>query len=314
MSPAGGKWLLLTATTVTVPDQASGSAAGFAVRVDSTGLAAGAYKAEIRFVPADGTPVTVPVTLTVKSPRNMSMVTLVNAASFSDGNFSVTLGEIVTIGGSGLGPASPLGLSLDSSGKVATSLGGVTVRFNGIPAPLIYVSAAQVNCVVPYEIEGATDVAVQVTYGGDSLKYIPLKVRPSLPGIFTANGSGTGTVAATDSTGAYPGAGNLARAGSTLTFYLTGEGQTSPKGVTGKVTTVDTVSGGPLTPQPLIPPTVRIDGVPATVTFYGEAPGMVSGIMQINVQIPAGISAGNKPLVVSFGGVSTQDGVTVWAQ
>jgi hypothetical protein len=46
-----------------------------------------------------------------------------------------------------------------------------------------------------------------------------------------------------------------------------------PKGVTGGVTTVDTSSGGPLTPQPITgAATVTIGGQPATVTFHGEAP------------------------------------------
>jgi uncharacterized protein (TIGR03437 family) len=68
----------------------------------------------------------------------------------------------------------------------------------------------------------------------------------------------------------------------------------------------------PLTPQPLLSPvTVLIGGQPAFVAFWGEAPDMVSGVMQINVQIPANVPSGNLPLSVSVGGSGTQSGVTV---
>jgi uncharacterized protein (TIGR03437 family) len=43
----------------------------------------------------------------------------------------------------------------------------------------------------------------------------------------------------------------------------------------------------------------------------GEAPGLVSGVLQLNVVIPVSISAGDQPVSVSIGGRSTQTGVTV---
>jgi uncharacterized protein (TIGR03437 family) len=252
------------------------------------------------------------VSLTVMAPAGPVITGVANAASFGVG--PVAPGEIVSIFGSGLGPVSPFGLVLDSSGKVATSLGGVSVSFNGYPAPLTYMSATQINCVVPYEVGGAADVLVQVSYSGQS-GTLALKTAAVMPGIFTLNGSGTGTAAATNSTGGYNGPDNPAVAGSIITFYLTGEGQTNPVGVTGRITTVDTSSGGPLTPQPVAgAPGVSIGGQPATVAFYGEAPGMVSGVMQLNVQIPAGLPGGSLPLIVSLGAASSQNGATVWVQ
>ncbi len=61
----------------------------------------------------------------------------------------------------------------------------------------------------------------------------------------------------------------------------------------------------------LSPVTVSIGGQPVFVAFYGEAPDMVSGVMQINVQIPANAPSGNLPVSVSVGGSGTQSGVTV---
>ncbi len=307
-SPGGGKWLILPATSGTT---ANTSPMAIPVLVDSTGLAAGAYKASLTITPTGGSAVTVPVTLTVAARPAITAV--MNAASFiaGFGNPSVAPGEIVTIAGSGLGPATPAGLALDSTGRVASSLGGVTVTFNGYAAPLTYVSATQINCVVPYEVAGANDVLVQVSYATQSAALALKNISP-MPGIFTLNGSGMGPVAAANSTGGYNGPDNPAPAGSAITFYLTGEGQTNPAGVTGKITTMDTSSGGPLTPQPLAgAPAVTIGGQPATVLFYGEAPEMVAGIMQLNVGIPAGLPSGVLPLLVSLGAASSRTGVTV---
>jgi trimeric autotransporter adhesin len=93
---------------------------------------------------------------------------------------------------------------------------------------------------------------------------------------------------------------------------MTGEGQTAPAGMTGKVTTVSATP--PLTPQPVLPVAVLIGGQPASVAFYSEAPGLVSGVMQLNVQIPESAPSGDVPILVSVGGNSTQNGVTISVQ
>jgi uncharacterized protein (TIGR03437 family) len=53
---------------------------------------------------------------------------------------------------------------------------------------------------------------------------------------------------------------------------------------------------------------VLINGQPATVAFSGEAPGIVSGLLQLNVRIPGTVSPGNVPVQVLIGGLSTQTG------
>jgi uncharacterized protein (TIGR03437 family) len=238
-----------------------------------------------------------------------AVAAVVNAASGASG--SAAPGEIVTLYGSNLGPATPATLALNPDGSVATSLAGVTVTFNGHPAPLTYVSATQINCVVPYEVAGATGgVLVQVAYSGSSNAF-SVNLATEVPGILTLNGSGSGEAAAGDGVGGYNGPAAPASAGSTLVFYVTGEGQTSPAGVTGAVTAVNESGSGPLTPQPVAPVTVSIGGQTATIRFYGEAPGLVAGVMQVNVQVPAGLPSGNVALTVSVGGVGSQSGVTV---
>jgi uncharacterized protein (TIGR03437 family) len=239
-----------------------------------------------------------------------SLMVVVNAASFQMG--PVAPGEVVTLAGSGIGPSTPAGLALDANGSVATSLGGVQVMFNGVAAPLVYVSASQINAAVPYQVAGASTLSVQVSYGGQTSNALPMTPAATMPGIFTYDGSGAGQAAMINQDNSYCSSAKPAPKGSYVVMYVTGEGQTNPGGVTGKVT--GTSTSGPLTPQPTLPVAVTIGGLPANVAFYGEAPGMVAGVMQLNVQIPAAVASGTQPISVTVGNQTTQSGVTVAVQ
>jgi uncharacterized protein (TIGR03437 family) len=219
---------------------------------------------------------------------------------------------VIVLFGTDLGPATPVGLALDSSGKVATTLGGVQVTVNGFPAPLIYVSNTQVSAVVPYEVAQFTGANVLVKYLGQSSNGIATSVSTTAPGVFTANASGTGPAAVLNQNGSVNSPGNPAKVGDTIVVYMTGEGQTAPAGVTGKVTTVS--STAPLTPTPLLPIAVTIGGAPANFSFAGEAPGIVSGVLQVNVTIPQGTASGSQAVIVRIGGNPSQNGVTVSVQ
>lgn len=50
------------------------------------------------------------------------------------------------------------------------------------------------------------------------------------------------------------------------------------------------------------------------VAFWGEAPSLVSGVMQLNVQIPSNVPSGSLPILVSVGNNSSANGVTVSVQ
>jgi hypothetical protein len=65
----------------------------------------------------------------------------------------------------------------------------------------------------------------------------------------------------------------------------TGEGQTNPPGVDGKL--ADSTS---IHPAPRV--TVTVGGIPKFVRYAGGAPGEVAGLMQINMQIPGGVQRG----------------------
>jgi uncharacterized protein (TIGR03437 family) len=57
-----------------------------------------------------------------------------------------------------------------------------------------------------------------------------------------------------------------------------------------------------------------VNGQPTDIAFYGEAPGLVSGVLQLNVQIPTTVPSGELPILISIGGISSQNGVTISVQ
>ena len=206
-----------------------------------------------------------------------------NGATFKSG--AVAPGEIISVFGSTLGPSTPLGVQLDASGRVSTQVGGTQVLFDGIAAPLLYVSSTQLNIVVPYEVSGST--IMQVLYQGNPSATTTLGVTASSPGIFgIANQDGS----VNSSTSPAP-------AGSVLVIYGTGEGQTNPAGIDGNV-------NNSIFPAPVLPVSVKIGGQIANVLYAGAAPGFVSGVLQVNVQIPSGLT-GSQPVQLAIGSAAS---------
>ncbi len=225
-----------------------------------------------------------------------------NAASYFAG--AIAPGEIVFISGSGLGPSTLATLELDGRGYVATSLAGTQVTFDGTPAPLIYVLDGQVSAVVPYGVSGRSSTQVRVSYQGQTSAAVSVPVAAVAPGIFTSDSSGSGQASIRNEDFSVNSPDNPAAAGSVVAVYATGEGQTNPGGVDGK-------PGGSPAPVPNQQVTARVGGVAAQVTYAGGVTGLVAGVLQVNVQIPAGVTGPAVPLVLNIGGVNTQDGVTL---
>ena len=65
-------------------------------------------------------------------------------------------------------------------------------------------------------------------------------------------------------------------------------------------------------PVPIATVKVTIGGQTANVNFAGGAPGSVAGVIQVNAQIPSGITVGAAvPVVVQVGTSNSQPGVTI---
>lgn len=240
-------------------------------------------------------------------PAPTLITTITNGASGASG--PIAPGEIITIKGTGLGPAAGVRFSVDpTTGKVDTTLAGVQVTIGGVPAPITYASAGQINAIVPYEIAGQTQVALTVQYQGASSTAQPLPVAAAAPGAFTLNSTGSGQAVAANQDGSLNGPSSPAPKGSYLVIYFTGGGQTVPAGATGSVNSLTIL-------KQLQNVTATVGGQPATVTFAGAAPGLVDGVGQLNIQLPANIATGNAlPLVISVNGIASPPTATLAVQ
>ena len=188
---------------------------------------------------------------------------------------------------------------------VTTSLGGTSVLFDGVAAPVTYASSTQVNAIVPFELAGTTiSTQVQVSVQGILSSPVTEFLASSTPAIFTASG-GSGQGAVLNQDNSPNSSSNPAAVGSVLQVFLTGAGQTSPAGVDGQL-------AGSTPALPLGAVTATIGGVPATVQYAGTSSGLVQGVTQVNVLIPPGSPSGTAvPLVVQVGANPSPSGVTV---
>jgi uncharacterized protein (TIGR03437 family) len=169
---------------------------------------------------------------------------------------------------------------------------------------MIYTSQRQTSAVVPYGVAGRTTTEIAVEYEGRTSNRIALPVTPSAPGIFTLDSSGSGQGAVLNEDYTVNGPSKPARAGSVVVIYATGGGQTTPGAEDGKVVTE-------LATQ-VLTVSVRIGGVDAEVIYAGAAPGLVSGVLQVNAKVRDGVQVGGAvPLVLTVGNTDCKQGVTL---
>jgi len=303
-----GGWLQVTPTQTNAPGTLS-------VSVQPTSLAASAtpYSGTITLSsPNLLNPITVPVSLTVTAIPKPVITAVGNAASYATG--PVSPGENVTIFGTGIGPAT-LTSNAPVNGSFGTTLGSTRVLFDGVAAPIIYASATQTSVMVPYGVNGRTSTSIVVEFTGVQSNPITFSVSGSAPGIYTLNSQGTGPGAIINQDGVTVNGPNTPeKRGNVIAIYMTGEGQTSPAGVDGAV--IPPVTSA--LKSPVLPVTATIGGVAVTgqaVAYAGSAPGLISGVMQVNLIIPQNAPTGaSVPIVVTVGTNNSQSGVTVAIQ
>jgi len=92
-----------------------------------------------------------------------------------------------------------------------------------------------------------------------------------------------------------------ANAGEVLLLFMTGEGDVTPTLATGAT---PSPSSNPATyPQPRLPVSVTVGGVPATLLFQAIPYGL-AGATQIDMIVPSGVTTGPQQVVVTVGGVA----------
>ncbi len=217
-----------------------------------------------------------PDSAAVRSAAPPAVAAVVNAGSFAPG--PIAPGEILSIFGSGF----------NADAKVT---------FDGRAGLVIYANSGQINVAAPYEIDGQASTSMTVNIDGTSTAPQSLAVAAAAPGVFIVLNQDYSA-----NTPAHP-----AAAGSVLVVYATGEGQTKPAGVDGKL------ANGPAStwPKPLLAVSATIGGKAAGVMYAGAAPGYIAGLMQVNLKLPAGLVSGAWPLLLHVGNFSTTVTVSI---
>jgi len=235
---------------------------------------------------------------------------VVNAASYA-ADQAVTPGSLVAIFGTELAA----GLAQAGTIPLSNTLAGVSVSFNNIPAPILFVSQGQINAQLPWNVlpvpgaAGTADVVVQ--RGNASSQARQVRVGPFSPGIFSVQfGVGQGIAVNLNGSLAAP-AGSIpglatepARIGSTIFIYANGLGAVNVPVANG-YNSADALRTNTTTPE------VLIGGRNAQVAFSGLAPEF-AGVNQLNVVVPEGVTPGDAvPLQLRVGGITTTDRVTI---
>ena len=227
-----------------------------------------------------------------------------SAASYATGK--VSPGEIIVIYGRDLGPPSLVGPLIDPAGFLSNNLSDTRVYFDGVPATMIYTRSDVLSAVVPYAVAGRASTQLQVQYKSTLSNLATLPVAVTVPALFTLNQSGQGPGAILNQDYSINTNVNPIGRGQIAMIYGTGEGETVPTGVDGKLGTVPLPA-----PKLLSDVHVRIGGIEAPVKYLGGAQGLVAGLFQLNVQIPDSVTPGQAEVIVTMGGASSQSGVTI---
>lgn len=231
-----------------------------------------------------------------------AQVAVVNGASFR-ANQPVAAGSIA----SAFGNFGTVTNTLAPSLPLPTTLGGVQLTVNNVPAPLFFVSSSQVNFQVPSSlVPGRYDV--RVTVGGTTTTGSVIIIDAG-PGIFMfdpVQGESTRRGIMLNQDNSLNTSDRRAARGQVVQIFGTGPGALS--------TNVADGTAAPAAPATTrITPRVLIGGVEAQVQFSGLAPGFV-GLWQVNVTIPnQPFITGRMPMQIFMNGVDSQE-VSVFVQ
>jgi uncharacterized protein (TIGR03437 family) len=282
----------------TPPAGASGNihlyVSGNAANGDNTPRNDHIYAADYVLTPASNATANVPV-----------VSGIVNSAS---GTAGAEAGSWITINGTNFGTSNTTWDNSIIGGVFPTTLGGVTVAIDGLPAPISFVSATQINALVP-ATSTLGDVSVVVSNGNGSGKATTLTLAAAAPALFTLSQNAKYPAAVVlDSGTAFeflaPSGllgssqqSRAAKAGDTILLFGTAFGRTTtplnPELVSSVAFPLSHFGSDIRAPLA----TVTIGGVPATLLFCGITS---PGLYQIDAVVPAGVPTGDQPLQISF--------------
>jgi len=198
-------------------------------------------------------------------------------------------GNIVQIYGSGLASA----IGIPAVLPLPTIVNGTSVIIGGLAAPLFYVSPAQINAQIPFELTAGSQYQVIVSANGALTTPQPIQLTPAVPAILQFN---SGAVVAQHPDGTLISSTSPAAPGEYVTIYLTGLGATDIP--------VPSGTASPSNPPAnvLDTPVLTLNSAQIPLLFAGLTPGLV-GLYQIDFQVPQPLADGNYELLISQSGI-----------
>ncbi len=218
-------------------------------------------------------------------PPAFSAASVVSASSFAPG---MTAGALMTVFTRNV--LSSNGTFVASSLPLPRSLGGIQVKVNGNPVPLLAVvrngDNEQVNFQVPWDLQPGTNARLQI----GSSEVVEVPVAAVAPGVFGLNATDALLIRGSDFslvTGAI-------RRGESYVLYASGLG----------LMDLPVAAGEALSQVARIRRTarLRIGGVACDIDYAGAAPGFV-GVYQVNFRPSAAVPSGSQDLLLSIDSV-----------
>ena len=234
----------------------------------------------------------------------ISSAGVVNAASFQAG---VSAGSWVTIQGSNLAGNTRGWSSGDfAGGALPTQLDGVSVKIDGKPAYVAFISPAQINVQAPAD-SALGPVPVEVTCNGATSPPGTAQLQAVSPAFFLWIGKYAVATRPDFSlaapAGLFQGIATVpAKPGEAIILWGTGFGPTTPPVAPGVVPPANPVA------NVANPITVTIGNIAATVVGAAISPGN-PGLYQIAVQVPASAPDGDLPVVAQVSGIQSPSNV-----
>jgi uncharacterized protein (TIGR03437 family) len=233
---------------------------------------------------------------------------VIDGASFTKGR-AVSPGSLVSIFGTGLASS----LQTGDTVPLSTTINGVGVTFNGVPAGLYFVSDGQVNAQMPWNVLPAGtsgNVNAIVTKNGVASAPVAVPIGTYGPGLFSIPpGAGYAIAINPDGSisapaGAIPGFPTRpTKIGEAIILLANGLGPVDIPVANGAAS-LDAIR------RTVAVPTVTIGGQNAQVVFSGLTP-QFPGINQVNVVVPSGATGNSVPIKISTGGISSPDGISI---
>ncbi len=246
---------------------------------------------------------------------------ILGVANVAESNLSSNIapGELLNIYGLNIGPPVPFSSAFDASGHLPVQAAGVQVEFNGTPAPILSMDTQHATVAVPFAVREGDTVAIVIHANGTVSNSYQLLAAAAEPQIFNSVPPSIGSFGgalALNQDGSLNSSANPASGGSIVTVFVNGAGMMNPAAAEG--------SDGQLNQAPVLPVSATYsteydirygrDPSPLTITYAGGSPGLLAGLMQVNLRLPPPPGISSIEVHITVGSAVTSAGIAVAIQ